>query len=277
MPLPPRLAAAAVLAAAAAVAAGFLLWPRANHLPPCPSQRATPLSAAGQKKLDTYQGRIQYEVDRSSDGERTETWTDPVTGRMRTLSFDSQGQLISEEELSWSGTTQQDVLVSFADYTSTTTSSRVPAGYVANSDDAAANSLLMRQEIATGTSVVVGRAVVDGRATLHLRETIKVPKLSPTALGLPAGMTVPNSLTQPRTEHADIWVDPLTYLTVQARSQETGGVSVSDITWLPRTALNLAATTFVAPQSFRHISDQSSSVPLTATVTPATDTACRQP
>ena len=102
-------------------------------------------------------------------------------------------------------------------------------------------------------------------------------KVNPSALGfLPAGAPVPKALTQPRTEHADIWVDPLTYLTIRTRSQESPGFSVSDTTWLPRTALNLAATTFVAPQSFRRVSEQSSSTELSTAVMPAPATPCRQ-
>jgi hypothetical protein len=123
---------------------------------------------------------------------------------------------------------------------------------------------------------VVGRAVVDGRETLYLRETVKVPKVNPAALGLPKGMPVPKLLTRPRTIRADIWVDPLTYLTVRTRSKQTGGSPLSDTTWLPRTAVNLSATGFVVPQGFKHLSSGTVNGTGLVLETSVLETPCRQ-
>src|SRR5438045_8008935 len=88
--MPPRLAVAAVLALAGFIAGAVFLWPRGRELP-CGARAFVSPEAA--KALEAYAGRIEHDVELSSDGTREDTWADPLSGRTHTLSFDSDGKL----------------------------------------------------------------------------------------------------------------------------------------------------------------------------------------
>ena len=211
-----RLAIVTVLVAGGAVATAFFAWPRGNHDGGCAGVAAAPLSSHGQKALDSYSTSIRYEIEKFTDGARRETWTEPVTGASRILSFDNEGRLTSETGETWAGRTLKSVMVSFGTRSWFAITASL-GGYTSGADGAVTDSLGVRRGLADGTTTSLGQAVVDGRATLHLRESV-----------------------------LQLWVDPLTYLPVRTQA----GASTDDITWLPRNASNLLSTRIVVPQGF---------------------------
>jgi hypothetical protein len=216
MPVRLRLVIVTFLVAGGAVATAFFVWPRGNHDAGCAAPTVAPLSAQGQKRLDSYSTSIRYDIEKLTDGARRETWTDPVTGASRILSFDNQGRLTSETGQTWAGKALKNVLVSFATRSWLTTTAGL-GGYTSGDDGAITDSLGVRRGLADGTTTSLGRAVIDGRTTLHLRQNV-----------------------------LQLWVDPLTYLPVRTQV----GASTDDVTWLPRNASNLLSTRIVVPQGF---------------------------
>jgi hypothetical protein len=216
MPVRPRLAIVAILVVAGAVATAFFVWPRGNHDATCAGPIAVPLSAQGQKRLDSYSTSIRYDIEKLTDGARRETWTDPVTGASRILSFDNQGRLTSETGQTWTGKTLKSVMVSFETRTWFAVTAGL-GGYTSGDDGAVTDSLGVRRGLADGTTTSLGQAAIDGQTTLHLRQNV-----------------------------LQLWVNPLTYVPVRTQV----GASTDDIIWLPRNASNLLSTRIVVPQGF---------------------------
>lgn len=217
-----RLIIGIALVAGGAIVAAVSFWPvGSDKAASCSGLAAAPLSARGQQALAALKTSIRYEIEKSSDGTRNETWTDPVTGQSRILSFDNQGLLTSETGLTWAGKTLRSVTVPFGTRTWILATTTSPYGYTSGDTSSAADSLNVRQAIANGTATTLGPAVMDGRTTLHLRE-----------------------------QHLELWVDPFTYLPVHTEVARAGHGVTDDITWLPRTASNLIDTRIVVPQGF---------------------------
>jgi hypothetical protein len=259
----PRLAVVAALAAGAIVAGGLFLWPRGSRPTSCASPLPA-LSTAAKATLVAYAGRIQYAAERSSDGTRSETWTDSLTGDMREVSLNRNRRATNEVVTIRQGTLERTEWVVYEGRIWSTTEDRLP--FLDNGgNEPAAISKVEREGIANGRSVVVGPAVVDGQETLHLRETVHFPPLSPQAPGVPTMFRI------------DKWDDPLTYLPIRERITQTGSWSVTDETWLPRTPGNLAKLELVVPRGFKHMADQNgASSSLQLTRTSETPAPCRQ-
>ncbi|HWB23398.1 MAG TPA: hypothetical protein VG652_10995 [Gaiellaceae bacterium] len=233
-----RLTIALVLVAGGTVIAAVSFWPPENDKAAgCSSVNAVPLTAQGQQALDSLKTSIRYEIAKSSDGTRQESWTDPVTGQSRTLSFDAQGRLIGETGSTWDGKTVRSVTVTFATRSWMSATTTAPHAYTSTDVSSAGGSLAVRQAIAGGTATTLGPAIAEGRTTLRLRE-------------------------QP----VELWVDPLTYLPVQTRL----GAVTTAISWLPRTASNLLSTTIVIPQGFKQSPSGPGSLSTNQWTTPAT-------
>jgi hypothetical protein len=242
--MPVRLRLALVTVLVAAGVAGFFLWPRGNHAAGCSDGAVAPLPAGAQKALDSYGSSIRYDIETLGDGERHDSWLDPVTGATRILSFDSEGRLTAEQGLSWTGNVLHSVTVSFTARGWTAATASASSAYRSGEGSAADESAGVRRDLAAGTAKMLGRAVIGGRETLHIR-----------------WLTV------------DLWVDPLTYVPVRTMVGRAGHGSVSGtITWLPGTASNLLSTTIVVPQGFRQLTGPSTT-PRLETTTP---TACGQ-
>ena len=213
-----RLAILAVLVAGGATAAGFALWPSGNRAAAvCPGPTVAPLSTQAQKALDAYATDIRYDIEKTRNGERSDTWVDPVTGATRILLFDEPGRLEAETGQTWTGKTLKSVTVSFETRSWFATTATMASGYVSGSDGAFTDSLGVRRDLGDGSTKTLGKATLNGRTTLHLRQNV-----------------------------LQLWVDPLTYLPVRTQARAT----TDDITWLPRTASNLLSTRIVVPQGF---------------------------
>jgi hypothetical protein len=212
-----RLAILVVLAAGGAAAAAVAFLPGGKHAANCARPTVAPLSAQGQKALNALATSIRYDSQKTSGGERHDTWVDPVTGATRILSFDNQGTLTGETGQTWAGRSERSVIVSFATRSWLSTTTTMSRAYTSGDEGAVADSLGVRRGLADGSTTALGHAVVDGRTTLHLRQSV-----------------------------LQLWVDPLTYLPVRTQA----GASTDDITWLPRTASNLLSTKIVVPQGF---------------------------
>jgi hypothetical protein len=254
----PQLAVAAVLAAGAFVAGGYYLWPKPRHIDACVPQHA-PVPPAAKRALAAYAGRIRHEVQRSNQGSRDESWSDPVTGRSRQVSYRSGRPEVAYGEVP-RGPRMNTVFVTYDGKTWTTDRGRAFPRTTTN--EAAAEAQARRDEVAQRKARIVGRAVIDGRTTLHLEELMHLPK--PTA---PSGMHLPKALLHPRVLHVDIWVDPLTYVPIRTRTSGSFGWSVSDTAWLPRTPANIAKTRLVIPAGFRKLTGQSTWVEFTDAAT----------
>ncbi len=280
-----RLAIVAVPAAGVAVAAGYFLWPSDSRKASCPRAVLAPVSAAAKTTIGGYARRIHHTVDRSNDGTRDESWSDSLTGRTREVSFDRDGKITDQMETTRKGTLERTEWVIYDGRSWSTSSDRLPSP-LQDDNGAAATVARVRQEIASGRTVVVGRAVVHGRETLHLHEVLHLPKmtLTPRALGLPKGMRLPKALNSPRVLRFDTWVDPSTYLPLRRRMARKGNWSVTEETWLPRTNANLAKLRFVVPHGFEHVVEHpgmSTNLTLVGggqivSSVPATLTRCRQ-
>jgi hypothetical protein len=122
------LAGSASLLATVATVVAVGHWPaRASSATPFVS--VPPLSAAAKKTLATYAGRIEQQTAIQPDGARTQTWTEPVSGRSRQMSRGVRGKIHFELL-----TTQHRTMeVDYDSRTWTSTNERFPFG-VANDD-----------------------------------------------------------------------------------------------------------------------------------------------
>jgi hypothetical protein len=223
----PRLAVLAVLAAGGTAFGGYYLWPSGRHLASC-AQKHAPVPAAAQRALEVYAGRIRHDVERSLPATREESWSDPLTGRMRQVSYE-HGRLAFAFGTMPAGKFERSIWVLYDGRSWMSSRTRLP-GTVTVANAAAQAAQANRDKVARGKATIVGKEAIAGRPAIHLRETIHFPR-------------------QPRFR-VDTWVDPLTYATVRARFTVRGHSSVSDETWLPRTPANLAATRIVVPAGF---------------------------
>lgn len=279
-------ALAVLLVAGAAVAGGLFAWVGTSHrtgkstASRCGEPLPVPLTAAAEATLAAYGGRIEYEHERASDGTRRETWTDPRTGRSRSVSLDRLGQVTDVDGETWHGAVETSLTVAYADRTWTIDSTTFPRRYASVRNDAAAVSRLIRNEITSGFAVVVGRATFRGRETLRLHMMVRIPRtlLTPAALGLPKGMPVPTLLRRRLVIQSDTWIDPNTYLPVRVRTSQIRGWTMDDDAWLPRTVANLGKTRVAIPHGFKQEQQSQQSVGLTSTgvsATPSPFVRCR--
>ncbi len=242
-----RLAVLAVIVVGGATLIWLFAWPRGHAAAACSPRPVGALSAAATRQLAADGRRIQHIVDQSSGGGHDETWFDPVTGRMRTLSFDSTGALTSEEGSTWRGRVRTTVHVDLVAHTWSAAATRFPAPYSGADNGAQAAARVMRDEIAHGFAVPAEHAVIDGREMLHLRETLKLAPPTPQTLGFPYGSPGPEGTLLSSPSQVDVWVDPATYLIVRVQTADS---SVWESEWLPRTPTSVAETAVVVPAAF---------------------------
>ena len=239
-----RLAVLAVLAAGGAAFGGYYLWPSGRHIASCTLKHA-PVPAAAQRVLAGYAHRIRYTVERSEPGSRSESWSDPDTGRSRQVSY-SRGAVDTEFGVEPEGRTLRTLMVMY--------DARIwiahsqPAFPRGSTNETVALAQALRDEVANGKARVVGRGAAR---TLHLLEIIRLP-----APHVPTVASLPKALRQPRVLHVDTWVDALTYLPVRTRTNDGFTSSVSDTTWLPRTPENVARTRVVIPRGFTQVTQR---------------------
>jgi hypothetical protein len=252
---PPRLAVLAVLATGSAAFGAYYLWPSGRHLAACTPVHA-PVPAAAQKLLATYAGRIRHEMRRPESGRRQESWADPLTGRSRTVYYDG-GRLVFAYGIVPTSGAARAVWVDYRGRVWRSIPLRLPGTKVTAlptvTNGAAETAQANRDNVARGKASIVGKAVVDGRQTIQLRETIRPPRPR-----LPTGL--PRNARIPRMPafQLDIWVDPLTYVTLRTRTSFRGHSSVADETWLPRTPVNVDAARLIIPDGFGHEQERGS-------------------
>jgi hypothetical protein len=237
----PRLAVLVVLAAAGVGAGAYFLWPSGRHIASCPPVHA-PMPKDARRALAAYAKRIRHSVERQPDGQREESWADPLTGHTREVVFRA-GRAESALETIRSGRWMRSVWVLYDGHAWMSHRTRVPAGASIGftaADEAQAN----RDNIVHGRARIVGRSVVDGRQAVRLHEA-----LAPPTLGL------------------DTLVDSLTYLTLREHFTAGGVVSTTDEDWLPRSTANIAKTRLAIPAGFARLRDQRTYTSSSQTVT----------
>jgi len=206
-----------------------------------------PVSAAARQALAAYADRIQLGVEHSTGRAREEMWNDPVTGRSRQLSINGKGQVTNQFATSYSGGFTVTIWVNYL--ARSWTRDRAPTGIVPRKGNSAAELVQAnRDDVTNGTARIVGHETVDGEATLHLRKTVHP--------ALPAGITLPKGahrglLRSLPTFLVDTWVDPLTYLPIRMETTVHGHSTVTDNSWLPRTASAIAETRVAIPTGFK--------------------------
>ena len=222
-----------------------------------------PLSAAAKQTLAAEAAWIEAQSSVARDGTRSQTWSDPLSGRFRQLSRGFGGKI----QLEFVMTGARSVWVFYDDHrwtsqiepqTSGATPGNSPAGVAHR----------YRELIAGGEAKVLGPATIDGVATLHLRQfqTVLPPNLAQLEKGLrkqiarefPKGETIPKKLYRIpagtlKAMHLqlDIWVDAATYLPLRIRTVANRRFSQTEADdWLPRTVANLAKLKVVIPAGF---------------------------
>jgi hypothetical protein len=201
------------------------------------------LTPAGRQTLAGYAGRIEHDVVREPGGSRTESWTDPTTGRTRTVNFGATGQIKSELESVERGRSSTLTMVDYGGRNWIVQHAHGRPALLT----AAGLSAEYRRDVGLGLWTVLGRASVDRRATVHLQQIQNLP-----APRLPKGVTIPRAQLQTHAR-TDVWVDALTYVPVRIDSTIDGSRSRTDEAWLPRTPANVAAAELVVPRAFKRL------------------------
>lgn len=241
-----RVLGGTALVAAAGSAAGILLLGGRDTAVGCTPLRHAAVPPAAETALTAYAGEIKHDVERAPDGTHEESWEDALAGRQRYVGYGPGGEIRYAEESTRQGRFEHFVTVQYdgrfwMDHKVAFPSQAAPR------NEAAQIAQTNRDQVANGRTSIIGRDRVDGRTTLHLHQVVH-PQF-PGNPQVPKGVRVP----APPTFQIDTWVDPLTYLTVRTRFSQQGGSLLTDETWLPRTAANVAQTKLVIPPGFRHL------------------------
>jgi hypothetical protein len=244
------LAILGMYAAAGAVAGIVYALAGPSHSPSHAACGSVPVPAAAQRVLAGYMGRIEHQVMHEPGGIREETWSDPLSGRTRQVSFAAGGQLLTAFGTVRQGRSELTTIVNYGERTWIVNELPIPGSGDLQKDGAALLAATYRDEVAHATAKILGKQLVDGRETLHLRQILRFPPL-PRPKGVPKGVPLPK--VQPRTIVEDTWVDPLTYLPVQQGFELGGHESLTAETWLPRTNASVAQTKLVIPAGFRRL------------------------
>jgi hypothetical protein len=236
-------------AAAGAVAGIVYAFAGPSHSPSQAARAAcgaVPVPAAAQRVLAGYAGRIEHQVTHAPGGVREETWSDPLRGETRQVSFDARGQALTEFATVRHGRSELTTIVNYDARTWIVDKLPVPGKADLHEDAAALLAATYRDAVAHATAKVLGKQLVDGRETVHLRQNLHFPPL-PRPKGVPLPKLRPPTIVQ------DTWVDPLTYLPVQQGFELGGHESLTAETWLPRTNANVAQTKLVIPSGFHRL------------------------
>jgi hypothetical protein len=165
------------------------------------------------------------------------TWLDRATGDLRADTFAPDGSRV--QSVSESGDPRTGSTVVWVDYAARTwfsfTRDPVPAAVVSPvpADDSVALGAYsdpsnLRAAVDKGWLTVIGQDSVNGAQTTHLRL----------------------SITSPKAVDIDVWLDDATYLPIRMVDGTPGYRDSMELSWMPRTAANLAELTLSAPAGF---------------------------